>query len=183
MLIRLISIGEVDKNIISAVLSDISGVYSLRARFLGSITPPHEAYNQWRKQWDAEKILEKLSNTSGKHIDQTIPCIGITELDIYYNKLNFVFALEDPFEGTGIISIARLREEFYDNPPNFTKLVERTIKEILHVLGHLLGLEHCSKEFCVMAFSPSVNDIDKKEMRYCDSCILKLTTKGINIEK
>jgi archaemetzincin len=124
-----------------------------------------------------------ISQTEGRHIDQTIPCIGITEADIYYNRHNFVFALEDPLEGVGIVSTARLREEFYDNPPNFSKLVDRTLKEILHVLGHLFGLSHCSKQSCVMTFAPSVADIDMKELRFCEECELKFVAKGINIER
>ena len=182
MLIRIIPVGKVSQNILKAIVTEISGIYELRAKILPAIELTQNEYNIWRRQYNAEKIIEKLKRSGGMHIDQSIPCIGITEEDIYYNGLNFVFALEEPLEGVGIVSTFRLREEFYGNAPDFSKLIERTLKEILHILGHLLGLEHCKNEKCVMSFSPSVSHIDLKEFRFCDSCELKLTAKGINIE-
>lgn len=182
MLIRMIPVGKVSQNILKAIETEISGIYELRVKILPGIELTRNEYNIWRRQYDAEKIIERLWKCGGMHIDQTIPCIGITEEDIYYNGLNFVFALEEPLEGVGIVSTFRLREEFYGNPPNFSKLIDRTLKEILHVLGHLLGLDHCKNEKCVMTFSPSVSHIDSKEPRFCSSCEFKLAAKGINIE-
>ncbi len=183
MLIRLIPVAMVEENVLNALLTELNGMYSLRARCLPSMEPPREAYNQWRRQWNAEKILEKLSSEEGRRIDQTIPSIAVTELDLYYNGLNFVFALEDPLEGVGIVSLHRLREEFYGKPANFGKLIDRAVKEILHVLGHLFGLEHCERGFCIMSFSPSVDDIDRKEFRFCEKCLVELSAKGIKIEQ
>lgn len=182
MLIRIVPVGNVSEKIIFAISSEIQGIYNLRVKVLPGIELTQNEYNLWRKQYDAEKILEKLGKSIGMHIDQTIPCIAITEEDIYYNGLNFVFALEEPLEGVGIVSTFRLREEFYGNAPNFSKLIDRVLKEILHVIGHLSGLDHCKNEECVMSFSPSVKQIDSKEVRFCENCILKLTAKGINIE-
>lgn len=183
MLIRVIPVGRLDEKIYRAISSELSGIYNIRVRVLPPIELSQSEFNLWRKQYDAEKILEKLSKSEGRHIDRTIPCIGLTEEDIYYNGLNFVFALENPIEGVGIISLHRLREEFYGFAPNFSKLVERALKEILHVLGHLLGLEHCKNPACVMAFSPSVREIDKKELAFCKTCQFKLAAKGISFEE
>ncbi len=183
MLLRLIPIGDVDTNLLNALITDVSGVYNLRARVLPKTDIPQSAYNIWRKQYDAEKLIESISQNEGKFIDRTIPGIGITEVDIYYNGLNFVYSYEDIDENVGIVSIYRLREEFYDKPPNFGKLVDRTIKEILHVLGHLLGLEHCTNKTCLMYPSESIVDLDRKNFEFCDNCLIKLNTKGINIEK
>ncbi len=182
MLIRVIPVGKIEEKILKAIETEISGIYELRVKILPRIELTQDEFNLWRKQYDAEKIIERLGRGMGKHIDQAIPCIGIIEEDIYYNGLNFVFALEEPLEGVGIVSIFRLKEEFYGNAPDFSKLIDRTLKEILHVLGHILGLDHCNNEKCVMSFSPSVAHIDSKGMRFCDSCEFKLTAKGINIE-
>ncbi|HIQ50170.1 MAG TPA: archemetzincin [Nanoarchaeota archaeon] len=182
MLIKIIPVGKVSQDILKTIVTKISGIYGLRAKILPAIELTKNEYNIWRRQYDAEKIMEKLKRSCGMGIDQSIPCIGITEEDIYYNGLNFVFAVEDPLEGVGIVSTFRLREEFYGNNSDFQKLIERTLKEILHVLGHLFGLEHCKNEKCIMYFSQSVSHIDFKELRFCDSCELKLTAKGINIE-
>ncbi len=182
MLVRLVPIGEAETKIISAISSELSGLYSIRVKLLPKIELSRSAFNLWRRQYDAERLLENLGKSGGMHIDHAIPCIGITEEDIYFDGLNFVFALEDVVEGVGIVSLHRLREEFYGLAPDFGKLVERAVKEILHVLGHLFGLEHCKNPSCIMAFSPSVSDIDKKELAFCKSCQFKLAAMGINFE-
>jgi archaemetzincin len=77
--------------------------------------------------------------------------------------------------------LARLREEFYDQRPNKDILEERTVKEVVHEMGHYIGLEHCMNSVCVMSFSSSVADIDKKLKDFCDNCKLDLMTRGISL--
>lgn len=123
-----------------------------------------------------------LSRTNvAKFIERTIPTLGVTEHDIYYKGLNFVFGLDDP-RGVCIISIARLKPEFYGQKPNFGILTDRSVKEAVHEIGHNLGLGHCMHPFCVMAFSPSADDIDKKNKEFCSSCKMRLRSKGIVLE-
>jgi archaemetzincin len=52
-------------------------------------------------------------------------------------------------------------------------------KETLHELGHILGLEHCPNPRCVMSFSNSIYDVDRKEARFCEMCKKKLVSMGL----
>jgi predicted Zn-dependent protease len=45
--------------------------------------------------------------------------------------------------------------------------LERAIKEAIHEAGHLDRLPHCPEPTCVMAFSNSIEDTDRKGRAFC----------------
>ena len=49
-------------------------------------------------------------------------------------------------------------------------LLERVKKEAVHEIGHTFGLGHCLNKICVMSFSPSIFDVDRKEVHPCKKC-------------
>jgi len=181
MYVRIVPVGEVPQKVLEALLSELPELVNARVNVFQKINVPHDAYNHWRKQYNAENIISAFSEKSGLN-DRSIPQLLVIDEDIYYHGLNFVFGLEDPIHGICIISITRLRNEFYDLRPNPALLAERSVKEAVHELGHFMGLEHCSHPFCVMAFSPSVGDIDRKQKEFCRDCKYKLSLKGYKLD-
>jgi len=128
-------------------------------------------YSKNRKQYHStlilSKILNYLPNPNGK-------IVGITNVDIFTPILTFLFG-EAQLGGNGaIVSTHRLRNEFYGLPSNDDLLYYRTLKEILHELGHTMGLIHCQHYECVMHFSTYVEDIDLKKAQFCPLCEKKL---------
>ncbi|MGC8542816.1 MAG: matrixin family metalloprotease, partial [Vulcanisaeta sp.] len=53
---------------------------------------------------------------------------------------------------------------------------QRLLKEVLHELGHAFGLDHCSDPRCVMYFSNTIEDTDRKGPQYCPRCMARLRT-------
>jgi len=49
-------------------------------------------------------------------------------------------------------------------------LLDRSRKEVIHELGHTLGLIHCHTPTCVMRSSTYVEDIDQKDQHLCSNC-------------
>ena len=181
MFLRIVPAGEVSESILNLVKDELENL-NIKSRLLPKVAIPKEAYNQWRKQYNAEVIMNSLSEISEvKFIDKSIPTLIMTDYDLYYSGLNFIFGLEDPTKSCAIVSMARLKPEFYDERPARGLLEDRIVKEVIHELGHYLGLDHCHNFKCVMSFSLSVFDVDKKSKEFCDDCKIKMMTRGINI--
>lgn len=53
-------------------------------------------------------------------------------------------------------------------------LARRVQKEVMHELGHILGLNHCPSYVCAMRLSRNVSEIDMKPVTYCAMCLLRL---------
>lgn len=183
MLVRIVPVGNPPMKLLEIAANELQTILNAKCRILAKVPIPKDTFNYWRKQYDAEKIMNSLSGLPEvKFIDKSIPTMLVTDEDIYYSGLNFVFGLEDPVKNCCIVSIARLKQEFYDQKPNPTILIDRTVKEIIHELGHSLGLDHCQNSYCVMCFSPSVKDVDTKRKEFCSDCKVRMMTRGISLE-
>jgi len=128
-----------------------------------------QTYNPERKQYLSSKLLAFLGKSETEE-----RVVGIADVDLYVPKLNFVFGEADVQSGTAIVSLYRLRPEYYGLAPNQALFLERATKEIVHELGHTFGLGHCPNNKCVMHFSNSLADTDVKEAHFCNKCRPKI---------
>jgi archaemetzincin len=130
------------------------------------------AFDMKRKQYRSNLILGEMQAYGAQQKD--LDCIlGVADADIFVPELNFVFG-EACFPGKGaLISLWRLKPEFYGDAPDETIFLTRVVKEAVHEIGHTLGLRHCSRNSCVMHFSNSIFDTDIKQTIPCDECYTK----------
>jgi archaemetzincin len=126
-----------------------------------------DSYNSKRRQYLSTTILKKMQAAKPKCFDRML---GITDVDLYVPELNFVFGQAYLSSGVAIISLTRLRQEFYGLRPDRRLLQERAFKETIHEIGHTYGLGHCHNPKCIMHFSNSLNDTDIKGTGFCDIC-------------
>ncbi len=145
----------------------LAAVFGLSCRVLSAPLDPTPFFDPERGQYWATAILRELAAAVE---GSAVRLLGITEADLFVPVLTFVFGEAQLGGQCALVSLHRLREEFYGLPPNPALLMERAVKEAVHELGHTYGLRHCSDWRCVMASTHSVERLDLKEPRFCPAC-------------
>ncbi len=165
--VRLIPVGEVQEGLLSQLADALDENLGVVAQLGPRMEVPANAYKARRDQYFSTEILRKLAEMKpgGK-----LYLLGVTEVDLYVPTLNFVLGEALPFKNVAIISLNRLREEFYEKTPDEPLLRKRMLTEAVHELGHLWGMRHCPNPDCVMFFSNTLLDTDRKSNSFCDKC-------------
>lgn len=120
---------------------------------------PEKGFDARRKQRLASSLFPTCLAETGDRV------LGVTEADLYETGLNFVFGYSQPDGRAAVVSLCRLHD------PNRARFLERCVKEAVHEIGHMLGLAHDEDHpLCVMKFSRSLEDTDRKDSEYCPEC-------------
>ena len=168
--IILVPIGEVDKKVIELLKNDLNKVFNREILTGKGVPEPDYAFNKKRNQYLSTMILNALMKE--KEYAPYEKILGIVDHDLYVPDLNFVFG--EASQKAAVISITRLRQEFYNLPQDQTLFYKRVLTEAVHELGHTYGLGHCGNARCVMFFSNSLMDTDRKGSEFCPTCKDKL---------
>ncbi len=169
--IYLIPSGKIDKKVLEGLKGRMPALLPISAGV--AIDPGQElssdGYDTARKQYSAEIALAHIAARTT--IDTSNECaLVITDADLYTQGSDYVFGLADAKKVMGVLSLARLKNEFYGSKPDDRLFHDRVLKEALYVLGKSWGLGDCKNPRCAMYFSKEVADIDKKQDRLCVEC-------------
>jgi archaemetzincin len=169
----IVPVEKIETYIIKSISHALEKAFDGRVSVITPISIPKESFEPKRKQYYSTIILETLRNLKVKGIDRVL---GITDVDLYVPGLNFIFGEADTGSGIALISLKRLRQEFYGLRHDEKLFSERAIKESIHEIGHTYGLSHCHDETCIMYFSKTLRETDIKGPGFCAVCINKLKT-------
>jgi len=103
--------------------------------------------------------------------------LGVASFDLYVPGMNFVFGEARLLGRVSVISTYRLKPLLSDD---YILFQERVVKEAVHEIGHMLGMRHCTDHSCVMYFSESIIDTDRKSSEFCRNCRSEL--KRLRVE-
>jgi archaemetzincin len=145
----------------------LSNTFGLRIRRLEPLSNPKNAYDPQRHQYSSTEILRMLKENLPP---DALRLLGIVDRDIFIPMLTFIFGQAQLGGAVALISLARLRQEFYGLPPDPDLLLERARKEAIHELGHTFGLIHCRDHSCTMSLSTSIEQVDAKAEELCAPC-------------
>jgi archaemetzincin len=125
------------------------------------------AFDAARRQYRSMDVLEMLARYCPA---DAWKLLAVTERDLFVPVLTFVFGQAQLGGRFAVVSLARLRQEFYGLAPNPEILLERAAKEALHETGHTFGLVHCVDRSCAMSLATNVRQIDGKQAAWCPAC-------------
>lgn len=124
-------------------------------------------YNPARRQYDGDRLLNHIPACTKSGYTKLI---GLFRVDLYIPILTYIFGQAILNHKTAVASVYRLRNELYGMKQDEELLMSRTVKEVIHELGHTFGLIHCHTVACVMRSSTYVEEIDLKESEFCHEC-------------
>ena len=150
---------------ISSILGIPATVSENHVRMMG--------YVDGRKQIDAQVLLDSIQAYKHRHAIQD-PILLVVHQDLFKNGNSFVFGLARQSVGAAVVSTARLSNEYYGRDGNDDDLIDRITKEGTHELGHLLGLDHCLDQECIMFKPDTLDELDRKKKVLCKICSERL---------
>jgi len=170
--IAILPIGQVNAEVLQFVQHGLNEAFlEIEVSLLQTAMPiPGGAYDHSRQQYRSTFILAQISKHFGNVEAQCV--LGVTTVDLYAAGLNFVFGEAQCPGKFALISLCRLKPELYGEPASDRLFLERALKEAVHEVGHVIGLGHCQNPLCVMYFSNSIKDTDRKRARFCEDCHL-----------
>ena len=182
MKIGILSIGQVAPEALMKLAQGLVKIFPDTACSVieGSLSVLDHALDKKRNQYNSGVLLNEVrvfvAKKEGYHI-----VLGVVDVDIFSAGLNYVFGEAYVPGRAALISLLRLRPEFSHENADTAVFTLRALKEAVHELGHTLGVQHCPKSFCVMHFSNSIFDTDKKQSLLCDQCYLQASLAISNL--
>ncbi|SPF53269.1 Peptidase, zinc-dependent [Candidatus Sulfopaludibacter sp. SbA4] len=162
--------GEADREALTMVRERMAEEFSRPVREL-ELPGIEFAFDAGRGQFGSIPVLEMLARACPA---DALKLLAITGRDLFIPVLTFVYGQAQLGGRVGVMSLARLRQEFYGLPPSREVFLDRTSKEALHEAGHMFGLVHCADRGCAMALATNIRQIDLKRAMFCASCAAQL---------
>jgi archaemetzincin len=155
----------------AAIEESAGRVLGLGARRSAPLPAPDDAWDPARGQHSSTRVLQMLLD---RRVADGVRALGVTEADLFIPMLTFVYGQAQLGGPAAVVSLARLRQEFYGFPPAPALLLERVAKEAIHELGHTFGLLHCLDHGCAMSLSSNILQVDEKRAELCAGCAVLL---------
>ena len=161
-------LGKVDSERMAVVKAGLEQTYGVAVTTLPAVPLAQAAWYAPRQRYRADKLLDQLA---GHRPAVHRIVIGLTASDISVSKDEHedwgIFGLGQIDGNVCVVSTFRLGAR----GANEAKLRERLRKIAIHEVGHVMGLEHCPANGCVMADAEgSIATVDAANGAFCTQC-------------
>lgn len=172
--LQLLPIGNLDGGLIMKLGPALAETFHIPCEVVPRPLDPEIAFHGERQQYHSSELLQQMQ---GYVSNKSWRVLGVTAVDLYIPVLTFVFGEAQMGGPCALVSLHRLREEFYGLAASPEILRERLLKESVHEIGHTLNLTHCDDYACAMAPSHAVEWIDLKKSLLCTNCRSRIFEK------
>lgn len=151
-------------------------VVALPAVPMSSLRPkPQSRKNDYGSQYNARQVLDALKQLS---VPKDAYCtLAVTMLDLYpRDDWNFVYGLASLSERVGVFSFIRHTPD-QQKPPAVREgeMLHDSMKTMLHEIGHMFGLKHCTFFNCLMRGNNGKGiEHQPNYLHLCPVCLRKL---------
>lgn len=169
--IVLIPVGGLEDGLLDRVAHQLGETFQRHCTVHRSLPMPKYAFNPTRAQFHSAAILKRIE---GLRVQEWDAALGVVDADLFVPEVPFIFGEADRSTRSAIISVTRLRPETGSSESKKEITFKRLLSECIHQLGMIRGLAHCPNNRCVMFFSATVQDTDKKGTSFCANCRKRL---------
>ena len=166
-LVHLLPVGKVDMSLLRDLRAQIPRCLRVDCEIYPASLDAAPSYHAERQQYHSSEILQRMQSLVRPR-DWRV--LAVADVDLYIPILKYVFGEAQMGGPCAVVSVHRLRQEFYGLDRDDGLVSQRLLKESVHELGHTLDLHHCQDYLCLMSSSHSVEWIDLREGAFCDSC-------------
>jgi archaemetzincin len=172
--LSLLTVGKVESELLDYLRQALGETFTVPCSVQPTGLDPEFAFHGERQQYHSSEILARMQS---RVTPECWRVLGVTGVDLYIPILTFVFGEAQMGGPCALLSLHRLRQEFYGLPEDYALLGDRALKEAVHELGHTLNLTHCDDYQCAMAPSHAVEWIDLKESSLCQTCQARVLSR------
>lgn len=135
---------------------------------------PASRQNDYGIQWHAGQVLDALH--ASDFPSDAFAMLGVTMCDLYPRESwNFVYGLAYLTKRVGVFSFIRHVPPSGDDVWRGAQLLHRSTKTMLHEIGHMFGLKHCTWYNCLMRGSNGEGvEHQPNFLHLCPVCLRKL---------
>jgi archaemetzincin len=127
--LELLPIGNLDDGLLLDLGPALADALHVPCEIVPGRMDPAFAFHRERRQYHSSEILHAMQDIVTPH---TWRVLGVAAVDLYIPILTFVFGEAQMGGPCAVVSLNRLRQEFYGLPADRNLLTHRLKKEALH---------------------------------------------------
>jgi archaemetzincin len=135
---------------------------------------PHREMRGHR-QYEAPALLEQIAP---RRPDDAHGLVALVNVDLFaWNEQEFAFGFTLEHRRLGVVGFSRYDPSFWggERPDDLAGAVlRRSLRVLVHELGHVFGLAHCQHFRCTMNGVAHLAELDKLPLHLCPVCLRKL---------